>query len=169
MAKAKINLIKKTDLLGDIVSEHPEVVPVLASAGLHCIGCHVSVYESLEDGCLSHGLTKKDIEKLVKDANKKITQYKKMPAVSFSTNAVLELAKRIKSSKTKYVRIVNSFGGEFDFEPTDTKIDSDVLVNAAGNGNKVSILADKTIERMLRGIIIDYDSNLKDFTAKRIE
>ena len=164
-----IDLIKKTNLIGEIVGNYPEVVPVLAQAGLHCIGCHVSVYESLEDGCLSHGLTKKEIDKLVKDANKKIAQYKKMPKATFSTKAVLELVRRMKTSGNKFVRIVQSFGGEFDFEPTDLKIESDTILLAQADGVKVSVLADKPIEKMLRGIIIDYDPTQKDFTAQRVE
>lgn len=41
--------ISKKTVLGEIINNNPEVVPVLASAGLHCIGCHVSSYESLEE------------------------------------------------------------------------------------------------------------------------
>ncbi len=160
-------MIKKKDLIGEIVSNYPEVIPVLASAGLHCIGCHVSVYESLEDGCLSHGLTKKEIDALVRNANKKILQFKKMPKATFSNKAILELANRIKSSKSKFIRIVHSFGGEFDFEPTDTQIDGDILLSASVNEINVSILVNKTVERMLRGLVIDYDSVQKDFTAQR--
>ena len=33
--------IKKTDLLGEIIDSYPEIAPVLAQSGLHCIGCHV--------------------------------------------------------------------------------------------------------------------------------
>jgi hybrid cluster-associated redox disulfide protein len=57
--------ISKKTILGDILNTNPEVVPLLAQAGLHCIGCHVSTYESLEEGCKTHGMSEKDIDDLV--------------------------------------------------------------------------------------------------------
>lgn len=159
--------IKKTDLIGDIVSNYPETIPVLAQAGLHCIGCHVSVSESLEDGCLSHGLSKADIDKLVTDSNKRIKEFESAPKVVFSDAAVLELIKKLKATGSRYVRIVNSFGGEFDFETTNEATDDEVIIKAKDGKGFIEILIFSRIERMLRGIEIDYDPKLKDFIAKR--
>jgi hybrid cluster-associated redox disulfide protein len=162
-----IGPIKRNDLLGDIISKYPEITPVLAQSGLHCIGCHVSVSESLEDGCSVHGMNDKEINELVNNANKKISDFEKMPKVTFTKNAVLELIKRKESSNKKYVRIVNSYGGEFDFDTTNEMDSNDVLVAATNAGVIIEVLLFSPIERMLRGIEIDYDSKLKDFIAKR--
>lgn len=159
--------IKRTDLLGDIVSKYPEVVPVLAQSGLHCIGCHVSVSESLEDGCTVHGMNSKEIDELVDAANKRVSEFEKMPKVSFTKNAVVELISRKNSLKKKYVRIISSFGGEFDFDPVDEIDKDDTVISAINDGVVIEILLYSPIERMLRGVEIDYDSKLKDFTAKR--
>lgn len=159
--------ISKDDLIGDIVSNYPETIPVLAQAGLHCIGCHVSVSESLLDGCLAHGLEKKDVDKLVIDANKRILDFESAPKVTFTNNAVLELVKKLKSNGSKYVRIVNTFGGEFDFDTSNEKDADEIIVQAKDGKGFIEILIPSRIERMLRGIEIDYDSKLKDFTAKR--
>lgn len=159
--------IKRNDLLGDIISKYPEVTPVLAQSGLHCIGCHVSVSESLEDGCSVHGMNNKEIDELVESANKRINEFEVMPKVTFTKNAVLELIKRKTVSNKKYVKIVNSFGGEFDFDTSDTKEEGEVLVAATSGGEVIEILLFAPIERMLRGVEIDYDSKLKDFAAKR--
>ena len=48
--------IQRTDTLGKVIEENPEIAPLLMQAGLHCIGCHVSAYESIQDGCASHGM-----------------------------------------------------------------------------------------------------------------
>lgn len=159
--------IKRNDLLGDIISKYPEVVPILAQSGLHCIGCHVSVSESLEDGCSVHGMSDKEINELVNSANKRVSEFEKMPKVVFTKNAVLELIGRKEKSNKKYVRIVNSFGGEFDFDTTNDMSDGDVVVTASNSGVIVEVLLFSSIERMLRGIEIDYDLKLKDFVAKR--
>ena len=37
----------------------------ITNAGLHCIGCHASTWETLEAGMLGHGLTDADIERLL--------------------------------------------------------------------------------------------------------
>jgi hybrid cluster-associated redox disulfide protein len=178
-----IDLIKKTDTLGDIVSNYPEVVPILAGAGLHCIGCHVATYESLEEGCTAHGMNKKEIVELVKKANTRIAEYEIMPKVVFTTNAVLELSKRLGKPPKKFVRIIHNFSGEFDFEASNTKEKTDEVIeakviDAKPQSEKISskktkllninILADKRIEKMLRGVEIDYDAKQKDFAAKRV-
>ena len=168
---AGIYMIRKADTLGDIVSNYPEVVPVLAQAGLHCMGCHVSAYETLEHGCLAHGMAKKDIEVLVKKANEKIAEYEKMPKVIFTDKAIIELDKRLGKPKKKFVRIVHNLLGEFDFQAEDNKEQTDELIPIKaknGKGLVVNILADRRIEKMLRGIKIDYDLKEKDFVAQKV-
>ena len=60
--------ITKSMLIGDIVSKYPEVVPTMLDHGMHCIGCHVATWETLEQAALSHGI---DADNLVKELNKK--------------------------------------------------------------------------------------------------
>jgi len=56
----------------EILEKHPETADVLFESGLHCIGCGMAMYETLEQGCSSHGMNKKEIDDLVNKANKKI-------------------------------------------------------------------------------------------------
>ncbi len=42
------------DLIGDVVKDFPEVIPYLASVGMHCIGCSISASESVYDACTAH-------------------------------------------------------------------------------------------------------------------
>jgi len=164
-------MITKKDTLGDIISNYPEVAPVLAQAGLHCIGCHVSAYESLEEGCLAHGMTSKEVDYLVKKANEAIMEFEKAPKVTFSQNAVTKLLERVKGKK--YVRIVNNQMGEFDFVAANTKTAEEFITPVEGLKSKkkivVDVLMDKRTEKGLRGVIIDYDNKEKDFTAKRVK
>lgn len=41
----------------------------ITNAGLHCIGCHAAVWETLEGGMLSHGKSEEEIEELVERLN----------------------------------------------------------------------------------------------------
>jgi hybrid cluster-associated redox disulfide protein len=61
--------ITKETLIGEIVEKYPQVVPTLMGFGLHCVGCHVAGFESLEDGFKAHGMDDKQIEEAVKKLN----------------------------------------------------------------------------------------------------
>jgi len=160
--------IKKTDTLGAIIDSYPEIAPILASAGLHCIGCHVSAYESIEDGCRAHGMSKKDIDDLIVSANKRIFEYDKLPQVSLTEKSVIELDKRLSKSKPKgkFARLMQVFG-EFDFEAADKKEKEDIVIEAEANSKKVSVIVSLRVERMLRGVRIDFDAQQNDFVAQR--
>lgn len=154
-------MINAKETLGQILKEYPEVAPVLAKAGLHCIGCHVSEYESLEDGCKAHGLTEQDICELVSEANKKIKEFDNMPQVSLSNKAKKEIDKKKSKTKDKYVRIMPVFDG-YDFETTNEIETDDVVLD-----EKIGLISDKRTQRFLKGVTVDYDDKEKDFTAKR--
>ena len=55
--------------LGELVQRFPEAAMLLAEKGLHCIGCHMSGMETVEQGCRAHGMSEEDIDKLVEDMN----------------------------------------------------------------------------------------------------
>lgn len=55
--------------LGNVIKEWPETAEVFFQFGLHCIGCHISAYESVADGAKAHGVNP---EELVKALNEKV-------------------------------------------------------------------------------------------------
>jgi hybrid cluster-associated redox disulfide protein len=63
--------ITKNTKFGEILNEHPELANDLFESGLHCLGCGMARYETLEQGCLAHGMNKKQIEDLIKKLNKR--------------------------------------------------------------------------------------------------
>jgi len=68
-AKAKDNIITKDMTFAELFETKPEAMNVLFEAGLHCIGCHMSVYETIEQGCQAHGMNKKQIDEIIKKIN----------------------------------------------------------------------------------------------------
>ena len=52
-----------------IIDTNPEAVEILFDSGLGCMGCAFANVESLEQGCLAHGMSKKEIDKLIKKLN----------------------------------------------------------------------------------------------------
>jgi hybrid cluster-associated redox disulfide protein len=61
--------------LSDIMKINPKAGMVLFESGMHCLGCGMAVQENLEDGCLAHGMNKKEINELIKKLNKKQEQF----------------------------------------------------------------------------------------------
>jgi hybrid cluster-associated redox disulfide protein len=61
--------ITKDMKLGEIVEKFPNTVQVMLEHGLHCVGCHVAAYETLEQGCKAHGMSDEEIEGLLKKMN----------------------------------------------------------------------------------------------------
>jgi hybrid cluster-associated redox disulfide protein len=64
--------ITKDMQIGDIVKKYPDTAMVMMSNGMHCIGCHVSAFESIEQGAKAHGISDDVINKMVSDMNKLI-------------------------------------------------------------------------------------------------
>ncbi len=50
----------------ELLNEIPESAEVLMEAGMHCFGCSMSQMETIEQGALAHGLTKKQINEMMK-------------------------------------------------------------------------------------------------------
>ncbi len=61
--------VTKEMLLGEVVAKHPKAAFVMLQYGLHCIGCHVSYYETIEQGCLGHGMPPHVMEEMLEDVN----------------------------------------------------------------------------------------------------
>jgi len=62
--------ITKEMTIEEVVSQYPETMIVFMRHGLHCVGCHVSAFESIEEGALAHGI---NVDALVSDLNKVVT------------------------------------------------------------------------------------------------
>ncbi len=64
-----MKIIKET-IMSEILQKNSEKAEILFEAGMHCLGCPMAQQESLEQGCLAHGMSKKEIEELIKELNK---------------------------------------------------------------------------------------------------
>ncbi|HTY44224.1 MAG TPA: DUF1858 domain-containing protein [Patescibacteria group bacterium] len=62
--------VTKDMTFSEILEKHPESADVLFESGLHCIGCGAAMFETLEQGCLAHGMNKKQIDALINKINK---------------------------------------------------------------------------------------------------
>lgn len=66
--------ITKDMSIGDVVQQYPETMEVFMKYGLHCVGCHVAAWETIEQGAMAHGVT--DVDELVDALNEAISKKK---------------------------------------------------------------------------------------------
>lgn len=67
-------IITKDTVIGDIVRQHPELASVFLEHGLHCVGCAIAQFDTIEAGARAHGIHP---EYLLKDLNAKLKKKKK--------------------------------------------------------------------------------------------
>jgi len=58
--------ITKGMSFAEILEKKPDSVGTLLENGMHCMGCPMAQMETLEEGCIAHGL---DPDKVVKELN----------------------------------------------------------------------------------------------------
>lgn len=63
--------ITKHMFLADVAQKYPETIDVFMQFGLHCFGCHVAMFETIEQGAMAHGL---DADELVAELNKAVSR-----------------------------------------------------------------------------------------------
>ena len=65
--------ITKEMSLSDVVQNFPETVEIFQKHGLHCMGCAMASFETLEQGAAAHGM---DLKNLLEDLNKAVEKKK---------------------------------------------------------------------------------------------
>ncbi|GLC29554.1 DUF1858 domain-containing protein [Clostridium omnivorum] len=61
--------ILKEMTIGEVVRNYPEVIDVLFSFGMGCVGCPSAQAETIEEACQVHGI---DVDKIIKALNEKV-------------------------------------------------------------------------------------------------
>jgi hybrid cluster-associated redox disulfide protein len=69
-----IKMVTKKITFAKLLEKYPQAAEILLGAGLHCFGCALAAEESLEQGARAHGLTDKEIDKLMEKINKGIKE-----------------------------------------------------------------------------------------------
>ena len=65
-------IVTKQTIIGDIIRKYPFSIEIFMDYGIHCVGCHVSDFEAIEQGVLGHGFSEGElldiINELIADA-----------------------------------------------------------------------------------------------------
>ena len=63
-------ITKKTKLI-QVLKKDKKAAELLFNEGLSCLGCPMSMEETIEQGCKAHGFSDKQIDELIKKINTK--------------------------------------------------------------------------------------------------
>ncbi len=95
--------ITRNDTIQDIFDKFPnkaqKLAQIMSNAGLSCIGCHASTFETLEQGTLGHGMTEDELESLLKDLNHIVNEKVKIKEVSVTKVASEKIKELLKKEK----------------------------------------------------------------------
>ena len=173
MVQEQIQKITKETTIGEIVEKYPQVVETLMSFGVHCVGCHVSPFESLEGGFKGHGMDDATVEEAVRKLNEIIEQSPMQEEqkseevtlenakISVSSKAAQKIKELITQEKKKALRISVVPGGcsgyQYGMELDDNEQSDDIVIKERG----IQIFVDKISMRKLNGSHVDYIDSLQ--------
>ena len=157
--------ITKDMTIGDVVAKYPAVIEPLQEAGVHCVGCHVSYSESLEDGFKSHGMTDEQVDEVIAKLNKAVAEYKVEEGKDFiiTSKAAEKLIEVLKENNKEgsVLRVEVVPGGcsgfQYGLELDDKTTDLDLTIEEKG----VKIIISKENLQFLKGARLDYVDGLQ--------
>ena len=161
----KPQLITKDMTIGDVVAKYPACIEALQAAGVHCVGCHVSYLETLEQGFRGHGMSDEEVDTVIAKLNTAIEDSKLDEGKEFViTNKAAEKLKEILKENNKYesglrVEIIpgGCSGFQYGLELDDNTTDLDLIFEEKG----VKIIVSKENMSFLKGAKLDYVDSLQ--------
>ena len=158
-------VITKEMTIGDVVAKYPAVIEPLQEAGVHCVGCHVSYSESLEDGFKGHGMTDEEVDAVITKLNHAVEEYKGEEGKEFiitkkAAEKLIEVLKENnKGGSGLRVEIVpgGCSGFQYGLELDDNTTDLDLVIEDKG----VKIIISKENLQFLKGAKLDYVDSLQ--------
>jgi len=163
--EVKSQLIMKDMTIGDVVAKYPASIEVLQSAGVHCVGCHVSYHETLEQGFKGHGMSDEEVDMVISKLNlavedAKFDEGKDLIITNKAAEKLIEVLKENKKEGSGLrVEIVpgGCSGFQYGLELDDSTTDLDLLFEDKG----VKIIVSKENMQFLKGAKLDYVDSLQ--------
>ena len=158
-------IITKEMTIGDVVAKYPAVIEPLQESGVHCVGCHVSYHETLEQGFKGHGMSDEEVEAVIGKLNKAIEENKHEQGKDFivTKKAAEKLIEVLKENNKQgsglRVEIVpgGCSGFQYGLELDDNSTDLDITIEEKG----VKIIVSKENLQFLKGAKLDYVDSLQ--------
>ena len=158
-------LITKDMTIGDVVAKYPACIEALQSAGVHCVGCHVSYHETLEQGFKGHGMSDEEVDMVISKLNAAVEDSKHDDGKDFIiTSKASEKLKEVLKENNKEdsgLRVELVPGGcsgfQYGLELDNNITDLDLIFEE----KDVKIIVSKENMQFLKGAKLDYVDSLQ--------
>ena len=154
-------LITKDMTVGDVVRKYPQVAPIFQSYGLHCVGCGVQYFETIEQGAMGHGMNEETFANMLKDANTVAAERAAEPTVEIVT-LTAKAVKKVQEfmngqqGKAPCLRIGILKGGcaglSYDLALEDAPKLNDTIIKQ----DAITIVISNDVVSQVKGTRIDY-------------
>ncbi len=167
-------MITKDMTMGDIIQKYPAAAEIMESYGLHCFGCHVNVFESLEQGSAGHGMSEEQMTSMLRELNELATKGTGAAAIpivdehaqsdviltEIAASKLKELLEKMQ--KTDHgIRVSVVRGGcagyMYNMDFAQTKQADDTVMEQHG----IRLFIDNESLNMLKGMTVDYVETLQ--------
>ena len=155
-------MITKDMSIGGVVAKYPETAEIMLGYGLHCIGCHVNPYESIEGGAFGHGMSPETISQMVKEMNEAVSGAGSDKDIALSDNAVKKFAELMeKEGKAGWglkfsVEPGGCAGYNYSMDFAEKPEAAEQVVEEKG----MKVFVDKEVLPLVKGVRIDYTDGL---------
>lgn len=152
--------VTKDMTIGEVVAKYPESAEIMLGYGLHCVGCHINPYESIEAGAYGHGMSPETIEQMVAEINEAINPKGSGKEVTISTPAANKFRELMeKEGKAGWglklvVEPQGCSGMSYTMDFAEKPEGNEIVIE--DNGLKVFV--QKTQANLVKGVKIDYSS-----------
>lgn len=160
--------LTKDMTIRDIIESFPEVVEPLLEMGVHCVGCHVSEFETLEEGLQGHGFDEQAINDILSKLSKIVEEKRqevkveapKKGDMSISPLAIEKVKEFCQQKGKKALRIAVKVGGcsgkEYIFDLAENAGENDIIIEQDG----AKVFVDKESMQEINGSILNYNDGL---------
>jgi len=155
------NFITKEMMISEVIEKYPSTIETLLMTGVHCIGCHVSYFETLEQGMKGHGMSNEEVDEVINEMNNVIDKEKLSENEEFKiTEKAADKIKNVLKDKNglRIEVIPGGCSGYMYNITTEDKINKDDQVI---QDKEVKIIIDKESFDLLRGAKLDYVDSLQ--------
>jgi iron-sulfur cluster assembly accessory protein len=153
--------------IGDAVMRYPVTAEVMMSYGLHCVGCHVSNFETIRQGAMGHGqMDDEDIEILIQEMNEAIAKHEvarsdeTLTVTKRAVEKIGEFGDREDDTEGMFLRVKVIPGGcsgfKYDLDFDRKSSDDDTVIET----DTYDIRVDSDSADFLAGSVLDYIDGL---------
>ena len=151
------------EILGMFPYKAQRLSQEITNAGLHCVGCHAAVWETLEAGMYTHGKTDEQIDELVRRLNALLEEEVDTTSISITSRAAAKFLEILSEEEkqgwgmrfSEEMAGCNGFEYVLDFSEAADKDDQTFVSNG------IEIHVKKGMLARLLGSEIDYVEGLR--------